>query len=704
MEIKISVIIPCYNVEKYVWDCYLSLKKQTLGIEHLEIIFVDDGSTDSTWQRLSEIEADCPDSIMIIHCEENVRMGTARNIGLTYAAAPYVAFLDSDDWVEPDMYEKMYNKAVEYGCDVVCCDFIRDHGEPVSRTPVKESGKNDRLLLVDSIDKRKQFILAGSMGYVAWNKLLKKELLTENEIYFPEKVVYEDNYWCSALYLYACHVYILEEKLYHYRVNFQSTVLKQEQPYYRDFLTVNLLKWQEWEKRGMLQTYYEELVYDFLSTCYLGYLKLLFLRFRKPSFEEYSLLKQEVLIRVPDYAENPYLTSHFIPFNQLLLNLLKLPMTSDIFAQVVLQARVKWQNVQIFVATHVAFQAPEDSIYQPIHVGRAVGRDLGYPGDDTGDNISALNKYYSELTGLYWIWKNYHTADYVGLCHYRRYFMNEKGALLKKEDYIRILSEYDVIIAKPIHNSRSYYEMYEEAHNIQDLLAVEEAIGKLHPEYLPYFQEVMHGKDSYVGNLFVTVKGVWNAYAEWLFTVFGEASCKIHSDDYDSYHRRVYGFLSEQLLFVWIRANGLTWYGCPVGLSQEKAETIELKEYLYHALLNKEFGKAWDYCREYMKDRPDVLLEASDVKGTIPLLYQLAHIGMRNPDTTLIHEEDTQEAMLARYRRILKILANLAAGQVGEADKMFIYNNAISETDLQTIVEVTPSYNGLGLGELFSGV
>lgn len=69
-----------------------------------------------------------------------------------------------------------------------------------------------------------------------------------------------------------------------------------------------------------------------------------------------------------------------------------------------------------------SFSPPADDTYLPLHVGRASAEDLGYLGDDTGDNISLINCFYGELTGLYWIWKNYHSSDYAGLCHYRRYF------------------------------------------------------------------------------------------------------------------------------------------------------------------------------------------------------------------------------------------------------------------------------------------
>ena len=82
-------------------------------------------------------------------------------------------------------------------------------------------------------------------------------------------------------------------------------------------------------------------------------------------------------------------------------------------------------NVKIYTMTHKLFLKPDDPVYIPLHVGRELSQDLGYMGDNTGEHISDLNPYYGELTGLYWIWKNETEADIIGICHYRRFFMNE---------------------------------------------------------------------------------------------------------------------------------------------------------------------------------------------------------------------------------------------------------------------------------------
>lgn len=91
-------------------------------------------------------------------------------------------------------------------------------------------------------------------------------------------------------------------------------------------------------------------------------------------------------------------------------------------------------SMRIYTMTHKKFTPLPDPLYVPLHVGRACGENLGYLGDDTGEQISALNCYYSELTGFYWIWKNCHDADYVGTCHYRRYLINEKNRSIRRRN------------------------------------------------------------------------------------------------------------------------------------------------------------------------------------------------------------------------------------------------------------------------------
>ena len=123
---KVSVIVPCHNAAKWLPQCFLSLVQQSIGIDGLELIFVDDASDDAgeTWALLEEFERAYPESIMIIHLEENLRQGGARNVALGYATGEYLAFVDADDFVEKDFLEKVYRRAVENDADIVQFDYM----------------------------------------------------------------------------------------------------------------------------------------------------------------------------------------------------------------------------------------------------------------------------------------------------------------------------------------------------------------------------------------------------------------------------------------------------------------------------------------------------------------------------------------------------------------------------------------------------
>ena len=183
---------------------------------------------------------------------------------------------------------------------------------------------------------------------------------------------------------------------------------------------------------------------------------------------------------------------------------------------------MEFVNIKILVAAHKKYWMPSDDVYLPIHVGREGKEDLGYLGDNTGDNISDKNANYCELTGLYWAWKNL-KCDYIGLCHYRRYFAGKnihgndvekkKTAILKWQDYEKLLQEYDVIL--PV--KRNYYietvrSQYEHAHNKRDLDETEKIIAELYPEYSEAFTKVMGRKKLHILNMFVMKKQLFDEY------------------------------------------------------------------------------------------------------------------------------------------------------------------------------------------------
>lgn len=274
---------------------------------------------------------------------------------------------------------------------------------------------------------------------------------------------------------------------------------------------------------------------------------------------------------------------------------------------------------KIYVMTHKRFVPPEIEGYVPLHVGRKLGGDLGYIGDDTGDSISQYNCYFGELTGMYWIWKNVSESCNVGICHYRRYFTNASGEYLKPEEFDELLKSYDIVTSKEfgVHHG-SYRADYAAAHTVEDLDMTGEVIKELYPEYYGVFCDVINGSTQYMGNLMCTSKSRYDEYCEWLFTIFDKLYEKIDFDKYeDDYHRRVFGFLSEQLLMVWVLANKLKVYECTVYITDEKAETKEFKTAIRQLIKMNNIGEAYSLFYEVLKVRPDIALTQSDLRGEV---------------------------------------------------------------------------------------
>lgn len=340
---NISVIIPCYNVASYIDRCFTSIVNQTIGMNSLQIICVDDASTDDTWLHLLQWEQHFPDNIILIRFKENMRQGAARNIGMQYANTPYVAFIDADDWIEPDYFSIMYTYAEELGCEVVCCAYERDNSTELTYLSNRRTSAQSRYLVIDSPEKRETFLHFKSMGYSSHCKLIRTDFLTDHKIYFLEGLAYEDNFWCSILHLYVKHVFIIEEKLYHYFVNDASTIMRQNADYHSDYITVYLKIWEEWKRREFYPAYRHALEYDYLYSFYLCFLRIAIIRYNPPSFSLFLLLKQLFLEKVPDWRTNPYLNEHLDDFHKLMLQSLATPMGKEDFLLFTEHAKLYWQ-------------------------------------------------------------------------------------------------------------------------------------------------------------------------------------------------------------------------------------------------------------------------------------------------------------------------------------------------------------------------
>ena len=197
--VKVSVIVPIYNVEKYLEKCLESLVNQTL--KEIQIILVNDGTKDTSGEIAKKYQEKYPEKIISLE-KENGGLSDARNYGIPHATGEYIAFLDSDDYVELDMYEEMYNLAQKEQSDMVECDFIWEY---------PNKSKQD----IGTIYEGKKEMLE-KVRVVAWNKLIKRTLLEQAQISFPKGYRYEDVEFTYKLIPYLQKISFLKMPCIHY--------------------------------------------------------------------------------------------------------------------------------------------------------------------------------------------------------------------------------------------------------------------------------------------------------------------------------------------------------------------------------------------------------------------------------------------------------------------------------------------------------
>jgi glycosyltransferase involved in cell wall biosynthesis len=299
---KVSVIIPCYNAEKFISKCIESLAGQTLGIENMELIFVNDASTDGTMEVLTQWEKKYPDSVCVVDCAENGKQGRARNIGLSYATADYVGFMDNDDIIESSMFEKLLKTAGDYDCDLVVCYSKRQTWKQLDAEPMGRTQKADRFLEITNESDRTAFLQL-DINRAIWNKLYRRSVIKENAIAFPEGMIYDDICFSELIKHYTNRIYILEEYLYHHIVREGAASLDNK-------------SWQN--KRGYFEAQKEMILqlrerglYDFYSDYYTDKFFIEYLTFLYNFLNTYhsmppALLKEinrQTVLLFPDYKE-----------------------------------------------------------------------------------------------------------------------------------------------------------------------------------------------------------------------------------------------------------------------------------------------------------------------------------------------------------------------------------------------------------------
>ncbi|ATO55116.1 exopolysaccharide biosynthesis protein [Loigolactobacillus coryniformis subsp. coryniformis] len=219
-------------------------------------------------------------------------------------------------------------------------------------------------------------------------------------------------------------------------------------------------------------------------------------------------------------------------------------------------------NIKILVAAHKNYVMPQDqNLYLPIFVGKDLHPDVNhtFQGDNTGDNISVKNAHYNELTAIYWAWRNL-DADAIGLVHYRRYLSLHKQkdltSVLDQAQAESLLQDHDIILPKKRnYYIESNYSHYVHAHHAEPLDLTRKIIEQDYSMYLNAFDEVMQRKSAHMFNMFIMKQQPFDEYCQWLFDILAKVEQNLDISDYNQYEARVYGFISERLLDVWLAVN-----------------------------------------------------------------------------------------------------------------------------------------------------
>lgn len=299
---KLSIVVPVHNMAagNKLRFCLDSLVNQT--ISDYEIIAVDDASTDESFEILREYESKYPWKFKALQSYENRKQGGARNMGMDIAKGTWLGFVDSDDWVAPDMYEKLVRKAEETGADVVGCDYNMTEEQSFKVGKVVPNNTHEQTGILN-VEKGKLLVMnPGSMVI----KIYLKSVIDENHLRFPEKTFYEDNCASPIWMLHFTHFEKVEEPLYYYYQHDASTVhaISMEKCEARLLMGKKLI--EEARKYGFYKMYRKEFEFAFTKLYYMNTLFTYMLGFKQPKLDFLKLIAKGMTEEFPDFQDNPY--------------------------------------------------------------------------------------------------------------------------------------------------------------------------------------------------------------------------------------------------------------------------------------------------------------------------------------------------------------------------------------------------------------
>lgn len=299
---RVSIVVPVYNMEKdnMLQFCLDSLLSQT--IDDYEILAIDDASTDRSPEILRQYAERYPEKIRIFLNEKNRKQGSCKNIGIRESKGEWIGFIDSDDWVTPDFYEKLLNKADETGADVVGCHYSIVHSHTFEYGETILNNTHDQ---TGFLTEEKHKLLIKHFGSMVV-KLYKKQVILDNALSFPEDIFYEDNCAGPLWSMFFTHFELVDEPMYYYFQNSSSTVHTISMPRLYNRLTACEILLDETKKRELFEKYKDEIEYVFTVLYFRNTLFSYMLANHDEGIRFVKYLKKQMLTFFPNFREGRY--------------------------------------------------------------------------------------------------------------------------------------------------------------------------------------------------------------------------------------------------------------------------------------------------------------------------------------------------------------------------------------------------------------
>lgn len=299
--VKVSVILPVYGVAAYIEKCTQSLLDQTL--QEMEFIYVDDHGPDNSIELVQKMIADHPrrDQFVFLKPEHNMGAGMARNFAIPQAKGDYVAFVDSDDWVEPTMFEELYNEAAKHGADLCCCQAAKDYldGQPT------EILKNPDIASGELTPEKRRFFLTHYVS-LFWTFIYKREMIERQGIRYPSSRSADDSYFVTSNLLLANSLAHVDKPFYHYLIRPGSVCTTKDSTKYQKRLETFRSLMAFLKEKGVYGQYKQEIDFIYIKKGYLTSVFNYVYNSLEPKKQTIGEIRRELMEQVPDYARNSY--------------------------------------------------------------------------------------------------------------------------------------------------------------------------------------------------------------------------------------------------------------------------------------------------------------------------------------------------------------------------------------------------------------